>query len=133
MLTPDDYQEAVDMLALEFGWKRAPGDTLLWLDADEGVMVANWFYDVPSLHALMLQHTSGYYETRQGSSDHCIVIGIQDHKKICFEPTVVVYLRDHETKDKAFAYAIIVAVHRGLRNIKAVDAFLEKREKRNGS
>jgi hypothetical protein len=132
MLT-QDYDVATKTLAEAMGWTLVPGNADTWFDSWVNAYgeYANhrWFTSPSLLMTLMVTELDGYYEARHYGPDHCIVIGIPSHERMCWEETVVVYLRDHHTKELALAYAVVLAVTRKYNNIKAVNAFLEKKAK----
>ena len=66
--------------------------------------VPKWMTDDASAFELMAAHLDGYYETRLGDPEHCIVIGNRSAK------TTVVYLRDFADKRSALRAAIVAAV-----------------------
>jgi pimeloyl-ACP methyl ester carboxylesterase len=63
-----------------------------------------WLSNDAEAFQLMSTALRGYYETREGTSEHCIVIGHD------YGEAVVVRLAGHGTKTRALRYAIAVAV-----------------------
>lgn len=127
MKTAADYKESRALsieLAKLLGWKELyPGDELgyNWVNTEGGKECADWCENDGSAFLLMTSYLGGYYEAREYTHEHCIVIGIPSHKRQCLEDTVVVYLRDHKTKQHALRFAITLATTRTLKNIIQVD------------
>lgn len=63
-----------------------------------------WISSDAEAFQLLSSYLSGYYEAREGTQGHCIVIG-HDHGE-----AVVVWLREHGSKTRALRYAIVLAV-----------------------
>lgn len=98
--TEDKYSKATDLLAKlleeQFG-ERDDGYRTYF----EG---PRWLKDRGEAFDLMVTYLKGYYETREGTEEHCIVIGHD------FGDAVVVRVRNHGTKARALSYAIVLAV-----------------------
>ena len=71
--------------------------------------VPRWTADDRAAFKLMGTYLAGYYETRRGDPDHCIVIGNDTAK------TTVVYVRHHRHIRTALRFAIVEAVTAELR------------------
>lgn len=103
-------------LALLKGWTRKypleiDPESMNWKDQDGRSVSANWLTNIGPAAELLIKHTTGYYETRIGTSEHCIVIGApSDNGKMSPFESTVVYLRDHRRdKARALGYAAVIA------------------------
>lgn len=98
--TEDKYTKAYDLLAKlsdeEFGEESRDHRTY--------PIGPRWFTDRSEAFNLMVSRLTGYYETREGTAEHCIVIGHD------FGDAVVVRVRNHGSKARALTYAIVLAV-----------------------
>lgn len=98
--TEDKYTVATDLLAKlldeQFG-EQTEGHRTYFTGP-------RWLKDRGEAFDLMVTYLKGYYEAREGTPEHCIVIGHD------FGEAVVVLVRNHGTKARALAYAIVLAV-----------------------
>jgi hypothetical protein len=109
------------------GWTRkypleTDPESMNWLDENGRTVSANWLTNIGPAAQLLLDHTTGYYETREMTRDHCIVIGAPDYfgNGQRFESTVV-YLRDHgRDKARALGYAAVVAAIKDIKSKKVM-------------
>lgn len=114
MITPEEIAKVRNELGTLLGWKRQYDDltdpgAINWRDHDGQLMALDlsWYGYSGILAMLMTEYTTGYYETRAGTKEHCYVIGSPSNTD--FESTVV-YLRNHKyDKKHALAYAVMVA------------------------
>jgi hypothetical protein len=98
--TEDRYTKAYDLLAKlrdeQFGEKR------------EGHRCYNvgpqWYTNRRDAFDLLVSSLTGYYEARENTPEHCIVIGHD------YGDAVVVRIRNHGAKARALNYAIVLAV-----------------------
>jgi hypothetical protein len=98
--TEDKYTKAYDFLAKlrdeEFGEETRDYRTY--------PIGPRWFKDRAEAFDLLVTELKGYYEARERTPEHCIVIGHD------FGDAVVVRLHGHGTKARALTYAIVLAV-----------------------
>lgn len=103
-----EINDVIVELGTLLGWrlKYKDEDPINWLTPEGRTVCADWMEDPSSAHKLMLEYTSGYYETRENTSKHSIVIS----NGIASSEATVVYLKDHQySKSRSLAFAVMQA------------------------